>query len=151
MKSLCPTVEVSLCWEQHSLFPHTPTLQRLLTLILGKRSHSFHQFKAMELFPAKHRTRLTERWHFSASGGGRSTGFGVIDVRALCSLHRCQWHINMKLCESFFPFRLECVRVTASCVPPDRRSEDFALRHRVHSLTLSSILRQFVLSPAPRH
>lgn len=50
----------------------------------------------------------------------------------------------MKLCESFFPFRLECVRVTASCVPPDRRSEDFALRHRVHSLTLSSILRQFL-------
>lgn len=50
----------------------------------------------------------------------------------------------MKLCESFFPFRLECVRVTASCVPPDRLSEDFALRHRVHSLTLSSILRQFL-------
>lgn len=49
--------------------------------------------------------RLTERWHFSASGGGRSTGFSVIDVRASCRV----WtgvsgtsRVNMKLCESFF-------------------------------------------------
>lgn len=74
-RALCPTVEVSLCWEQHSLqvFPHT--LQSLLTLILGKRSHSFHKFKAMYLLPAK---QTEPRWK-------RRIGQADIKVRFQCN------------------------------------------------------------------
>lgn len=72
---------------------HTHTWKKVTFLPLIQ-SHGAFPSKTQNLDGGGGQARLTERWHFSASGGGRSTGFSVIDVRALCSLDRCQWHIK---------------------------------------------------------
>lgn len=72
---------------------HTHTWKKV-TFLPPIQSHGAFPSKTQNLDGGGGQARLTERWHFSASGGGRSTGFSVIDVRALCSLDRCQWHIK---------------------------------------------------------
>lgn len=175
--SLCLTVEVSLCWEQHSLqaFPHTLTLQSLLTFILGKRSHSFHKFKAVELFPAKQ----------TEPGWKRRTGQAHIKVRLQCNCRRALhiyvsgfsmiyqrplytgWTgvggtsvVNMKLCQSFLSFNTGmCPSHESLCFFPDRWSEALRDTQRVHSLCPmpnsffppSGNFYTFVLSPSPFH
>lgn len=62
---------------------HTHTWKKV-TFLPPIQSHGAFPSKTQNLDGGGGQARLTERWHFSASGGGRSTGFSVIDVRALC-------------------------------------------------------------------